>query len=45
MFGWLPESRRGVWENGRGRSREDAGVREGAVGGGALRLQIPKWEG
>lgn len=33
MFGWLPESRRGVWENGRGRSGEDAGVRVGAVGG------------
>lgn len=34
VFGWLPESRRGVWENGRGRSGEDAGVREGAVRGG-----------
>lgn len=45
MFGWLPESRRGVWENGRGRSGEDAGVREGAVRGGALRLQSPEGVG
>lgn len=33
VFGWLPESARGVWENGRGRARRDAGVRVGAAGG------------
>lgn len=32
VFGWLLESRIGVWENGRERSGEDAGVR-GGVGG------------
>lgn len=46
VFGWSPESTKGVWENGAGwgRVREDAGVRVGG-GGGALRLESPEWEG
>ncbi|CAI9165208.1 unnamed protein product [Rangifer tarandus platyrhynchus] len=45
VFGCLPESTRGVWENGGGgRAREDAGVRVGGDGG-ALRLLGPAWEG
>lgn len=46
VFGWSPESTKGVWENGAGwgRVREDAGVRVGS-GGGALRLESPEWEG
>ncbi|XDB47523.1 hypothetical protein ABFV05_001139 [Capra hircus] len=45
VFGCLPESTRGVWENGGGgRTREDAGVRVGGDGG-ALRLLGSAWEG